>query len=239
MKRIKRIESVINPKTTQDGLDLVVDPLGEKHTCTLVWLAGLGDTGDAWLDFFNTKKSPVPATMRVRLLTAPTVPVTVNKGRPIPSWFDITAMDFNKESINFEEALINAKRIQAVLDEEIAKLDNNSKNVFIGGFSQGCTMALHIRLTTKHQLGGVVGLSGFVFLQTEINEENLQNLKILLCHGLSDVVIPKMMGEKSYQLRGLLGKENVEWKTIPDLGHGANVMTVKYVKEYWNGLLLE
>ena len=239
MKRIERIDSVINSKTTQDGLDLIVDPLGEKHTCTLVWMHGLGDTADGWVDFFNTKKSPIPATMRVRLLTAPTAPVTVNNGLPMPSWFDITAMDFNKESISWEEVQKNAKRIQAVLDEEIAKLDNNSKNVFIGGFSQGCAMALHVGLTTKHQLGGVVGLSGFVFTQTEINEENFQNLKIMLCHGLSDMVIPKILAEKSYQGKGMLEKENVEWKTIPDLGHGANVMTVKYVKEYWNGLLLE
>lgn len=149
-------------------------------------------------------------------------------------------MNLNGEesSINFNDVENNSKSIQTILQEEIEINNNDSTKVFIGGFSQGCAMALHNGLTFNQQLGGIIALSGFAFSKTKINEETFANLKILICHGTSDMVVPLLVAEKTYNKKELLEKENVTWYKIPNLGHGANPSTLKYVAQYWKELNL-
>ena len=49
------------------------------HQSTLIWMHGLGDSALGWVNAF-LQNSPLPPTMKVVLLTAPTVPVTLNMG---------------------------------------------------------------------------------------------------------------------------------------------------------------
>lgn len=69
------------------GSDVYLNPKGQ-HTHTLVFMHGLGDTADGYIDLFMDKSSPTPATMKIVLLTAPTRAVTINMGMKMPSWFD-------------------------------------------------------------------------------------------------------------------------------------------------------
>ena len=41
--------------------------------------------------------------------------------------------------------------------------DDIYKRIFVGGFSQGCAISLLYGLTCKHPIGGVIGLSGYLF----------------------------------------------------------------------------
>jgi phospholipase/carboxylesterase len=62
----------------------------QKHTYTLIWMHGLGDTADGiyivylfilgFLDIFTSNMSPVSSTTKVVLLTAPVSKVTINMG---------------------------------------------------------------------------------------------------------------------------------------------------------------
>lgn len=78
------------------------------------------------------------------------------------SWFDIMGLG---KDIRFDETQVqkSCTRISKVLDEEAALLNNDHSKLFVGGFSQGCCMAIHTALSYPHLIGGVVGLSGFVF----------------------------------------------------------------------------
>ncbi len=62
------------------------------------------------------------------------------------------------------------------------------KRIFVGGFSQGCAIALLYGLTCKNILGGIVGFSGYLFQSFDI--PNLGKLPILLNHGRHDQMIP-------------------------------------------------
>ena len=87
------------------------------------------------------------------------------------SWFDIKAVFHPTKLANTEENF--AKNFdQAELDESADKataliaqevnLLGSPKQVFIGGFSQGCAVALAAYLRHKgSSLGGVVGVGGF------------------------------------------------------------------------------
>jgi predicted esterase len=50
-------------------------------------------------------------------------------------------------------------------------------------------MALHAGLSYEKKLGGIMGLSGFYFTNTEVTTVN-QDLPIFLSHGTIDSMIP-------------------------------------------------
>lgn len=97
-------------------------------------------------------------------------------------------------------------------------------------------MALHIGCTFEKPLGGVIGLSGFAFAQTQINSHNFDSLKIVLSHGTADGVVPLLIAKMSYGLHNLLEKPNVKFIQIPNLGHGANDTVIKIVADYFREL---
>ena len=126
-------------KRGENAQHIYLTPL-EKHTHTLIWMHGLGDTAEGYFDMFeNLQQSPCPKTTKIVLLTAPVRKVTVNFGMQMTSWFDFREFDIRIENfekaISIEEIKENARLITFVIEDEIAQLDGKSKNVFIGGFS--------------------------------------------------------------------------------------------------------
>jgi phospholipase/carboxylesterase len=77
-----------------EGDHLYLEPKGE-HTSTLLWLHGLGDTSQGFLDIFmdGDQFKTVNETTKVVLLQAPTRAVTLNNGMKMPSWYDILSMN--------------------------------------------------------------------------------------------------------------------------------------------------
>jgi phospholipase/carboxylesterase len=73
-----------------------------------------------------------------------------------------------------------------IIEEEIA-LIGDSRKVYVGGFSQGCCMALHA-LKLPKRLGGIIACSGFLFPITEISHENAET-PIFISHGKLDFTI--------------------------------------------------
>jgi phospholipase/carboxylesterase len=90
----------------------------------------------------------IPDYFKIVLLTAPIRAVTINFGMKMTSWFDFKDFDIRpdniEKAISAEEVKESARMINYVLEEEISLLDGKSKNVFIGGFSQGAAMAVHV-----------------------------------------------------------------------------------------------
>lgn len=72
----------------------------DKHTHTLIWMHGLGDTAQGYLDVFTTNITPVPKTTKVILLTAPIRKVTINMGMEMTSWFDFKNFEVNADNFH-------------------------------------------------------------------------------------------------------------------------------------------
>merc|ERR1712210_429122 len=72
------------------ALEVVVVPARGKHTGTVIFLHGLGDTGHGWASSLAEIRSD---NMRVVCPTAPTIPVTLNSGARMPAWFDLISLD--------------------------------------------------------------------------------------------------------------------------------------------------
>jgi phospholipase/carboxylesterase len=185
--------------------DIYLIPKSEEHKETIVWLHGLGDSAEGFVDvFLDDKLNPVRPSTKVILLTAPSNPVTINNNYAMPSWYDIKVMssDSKMRQVSFDERFSrkeineNTARIHSVFDEEIALLNNNPKALFVGGFSQGCAMSLHSGLEYKDVIGGIFGFSGYLF---EITSVKHGKLPINLYHGAVDQMIPLGAAKASYK----------------------------------------
>lgn len=59
-----------------------------------------------------------------------------------------------------DEVKSNAERINQCIAKEAEILGNDFSKVVIGGFSQGCAMALYCGLQYPKKLGAILGFSG-------------------------------------------------------------------------------
>ncbi len=86
-----------------DTKGIILTPI-EEHKHTLVWMHGLGDSAEGFLDFFYNSDPLLPnKNTKVVLLNAPFVAVTCNGGMKMNSWYDIITF---KPSIKVDESSI-------------------------------------------------------------------------------------------------------------------------------------
>lgn len=101
--------------------------------------------------------------------------------------------------------------------------------IIVGGFSQGCAIALLVGLLSRYQgrLGGVMGLSGYLPLQKKTskimgarNEEMKASstTKWFLAHGSRDQLVPKRLF-MSYVEQMKLWEGGVEDRVYEGMGH--------------------
>lgn len=215
---------------TRSNSDIILTPK-EGYDSVLIFMHGLGDSANGYLDFFKEYYRPIPSKMKVILLTAPIASVTINGGARMNSWYDILSFKREKGSISEEDVIKNSSRIQNTIETEAQsnQIKGKYKKIFIGGFSQGCCMALYVFMSFKESLGGVIGLSGLLFPFIELNE-NRKDVPIMLAHGKWDSVIPYQLSQESYQ-RLTEDRFNVKFHTFDD-EHTIEESTMEEMKDF-------
>ncbi|KAI1150331.1 phospholipase/Carboxylesterase [Nemania diffusa] len=200
-----------------------------KHTATVIFLHGLGDTGFGWASAAEgwIRRGKLDEVKWV-LPHAPRMPITAAEGMPMPGWFDIAALNGGIEDIrsNQDEPGLMKTRdyvnslIQAEIDAGIP-----ANRIVVGGFSQGGAMALLTGLTAKVKLAGIVGLSCWLPLDVKfpslVQESDLNHeTPIFMAHGTADGVVPTGLGMLSHEA---LKRQNfpVSMKLYPGMAHSA------------------
>lgn len=184
---------------------------------------------------FSSEETFLPESFRVRLLTAPESPVTLNQGFRCNSWYDIRSLDRSENSFSFEDVLKNSVGIQQVIQEEVDLHNGESSRVFIGGFSQGCAMALHNGLTyEKGVLGGIIGLSGYLFPQTKLQKVIPP---VLLSHGEDDGVVKFSFALESYSRENFVKHPQVTLNQQKNLDHSLDQQTLQVARRFINKLI--
>lgn len=227
--------------------DIIVTPLAE-HKHTLVWMHGLGDSAEGFLEFFYNPEPMLPnKNTKVVLLNAPCVPVTCNGGMKMNSWYDILTFK-PKILVNEESIKENTERIIKRIEEEAKALNGDYSKVFVGGFSQGCCMALNSAILAPFTVGGVIGLSGAAFesLLATINSdkdnsrfgEKKKNLSIFVYHGKADEVITYPHAKESYDLLIASGFQKIQFNDENKLGHSVSPTEIAAIIEYMTKVFL-
>ena len=193
---LKNIFSSSNYIKTESNNLIILLPKNSKPNSTLIFLHGIGDSGEGYLQTFDSPNKPVPQNMKVILPTAPLSYVNINKIE-LNSWFDIKGFT-KEEDINLNDIKKNSESFYKLIEEEAKQYNNEYKKIFLGGFSQGACLSLNIGLNFEKNIGGLIIFSGILFQSLTKNVKNKENLPIYIGHGINDLVINFNLAKYSY-----------------------------------------
>jgi phospholipase/carboxylesterase len=163
---------------------------------TVIWLHGLGDSGNGFAPIVPELKLPEALTIRFIFPHAPVRPVTINNGMEMRAWYDIKSMDFadRADSQGVEES---SELVKQLIEQEIANGIPADK-IILAGFSQGGVIALHLGTRYNQTLAGIMSLSSYMCapekLSSAAHTAN-QQTPIFIAHGQQDDVVPMAMGK--------------------------------------------
>lgn len=216
----------------------LVEPSG-AHTASVIFLHGLGDSGDGWASLMPEMDPLLAASPTVRYILphAPTRPITLNGGMAMPGWFDILGLssDASEDAAGLSAA---AERVEAIMAAEVAA-GIPPERIVLAGFSQGGALALHVALRTSLSLAGCVALSSWLPLRAEYPgalAASAPALKFMMGHGDADQVVPLAWGQASHKALTSLGLD-ARFVTAPGLGHGADPLILREMGAFVNSVL--
>ena len=188
---------------------------GPIPTAAVIWLHGLGATGDDFAAIVPELDLTGCPPIRFVFPHAPSMPVTINGGYVMPAWYDILGMPGQGRE---DETGIrrSAQAVEALIARELVR-GIRPERILLAGFSQGCAMALHTGLRHPQRLGGILALSGYLPLASQLAVERSaanQDIALFMAHGLSDPVVALARAEDSRALLSRLGYQ-VQWHTYP------------------------
>ncbi|PTQ90016.1 alpha/beta hydrolase [Agitococcus lubricus] len=165
-------------------------------TAAVIWLHGLGASGDDFVPIIPELKLPKTLAIRFIFPQAPQIAVTINGGYIMPAWYDITAMNLERE-IDESQLLASSDAIKQLIDREVTR-GIPSERIFLAGFSQGGAVAYHTALTYHRPLGGLLALSTYFATHKHIviHPAN-QHLPIAIFHGIYDSVVNELLGNQA------------------------------------------
>ncbi|CAJ2504563.1 Uu.00g119570.m01.CDS01 [Anthostomella pinea] len=215
-------------------------PAAAKHTATVIFVHGLGDTGHGWASAVeNWRRRQRLDEVKFILPHAPRLPITAAGGMAMPGWFDIAALNGRIEDIRAhqdENGILQTRDyfnglIQAEIDSGIP-----ANRIVLGGFSQGGAMSLFTGLTAKVKLAGIIGLSSWLPLDAKFpnflkEDDQNHDTPILMCHGAVDPVVPTAFGKESYEMLKSQGFK-VTMKMYPGMAHSACLEELDEVESF-------
>ncbi|CAG8595747.1 5156_t:CDS:2 [Paraglomus brasilianum] len=196
---------------------------GPQHTATVFFLHGLGDSGEGWAPAADQIRKAMPHVKFI-LPNAPVRPITINGGYHMPGWFDIFELGHLERMLGAgedEAGILNSMTSISRLIRDEVNSGIPAQRIVVGGFSQGCAIALATSLTSEYKFAGIIGLSGFVPSRNKILSmaaDANKTTPIFLAHGNADEVIPFEIGKMTSELLTSKGY-NVTFKSYPRLGH--------------------
>ena len=207
-----------------------------QPTAAIIWLHGLGASGDDFAAIVPELDLRGCAPIRFVFPHAPSMPVSINNGYVMPAWYDIKNVDLVRQE---DAAGIHASAlaIEALIAHEVAR-GIAPERIVLAGFSQGCAMALHTGLRHSARLAGIMALSGYLPLASTLAAErhtaNAQT-PIYMAHGTADPVVVLPRAEASRQALLALGYP-VQWHTYP-MPHSVHPQEVADISRFLQSVL--
>lgn len=200
--------------TERDGSGTItVSPRNEATQSGLVVIChGLGDTAEGFEDVAEQLAQQMPH-LKFILPTAPTQPVTMNMGMPMPSWYDIVGLD-ERSNENCKGIAESRARLEGILETEHAATGLSYSRMVLAGFSQGAALSLFTGLQLKEKLAGIVVMSGYLPAAKQCKPTFL-DIPIWHGHGTEDPMVVLPMAQKTKQTLESMGVQNYVLETFP------------------------
>lgn len=197
-----------------EPLPAIVQEPDRPARSAVIWLHGLGASGDDFAPIPPELGLPSELAVRFIFPHAPRRPVTINMGMVMPAWYDIKSLDARGQD---EEGIrASARAVEGLIADQIDR-GVPAARIVIAGFSQGGAIAIHTGLRFAQKLAGIMVLSAYLplaeSLAAEMTEANRQT-SVLMAHGLQDPMVPVALAEHSRAHLESLGVP-IEWHTYP------------------------
>lgn len=214
---------------TRKLLDCIELSTAESVEYSVIWLHGLGASGHDFEPIVPELQLLQRPGVRFLFPHAPVRPISVNGGAAMRAWYDISSSDFEERSQDTAGIQDSAQAVNDLVEHEIQR-GVPARQIILAGFSQGGAVALYTGLTSHHQLGGILALSAYLPVQTEVLagiDNSRKALPVFMAHGLHDDVIQLQYAEQS---RSALQASGValEWHTYP-ISHSVSAEEVAHI----------
>lgn len=187
----------------------------------IIWLHGLGDSGPNNMPIRNFFSAPEFASTKWLFPSAPSRPVTCNRGVRMPAWFDLYEIPVTAESRRDEAGILKSvEKVHEMIDKEVAAGTSPNK-IFVCGFSQGGALTLASAILYPKTLGGAAVFSGWMPFDSSFVESISSEAKqtsVIWFHGMSDNVVEFSAGQAGPPLLERAGV-SCQFKAYPHLGH--------------------
>ena len=162
-----------------------------------IFLGGISDVSNLYFDFFKSNNTFIPKGTKIYFLSGPPRQMQFmidyyNYTDPVPAWFNIDSQANLVPANDFTQA---KESLELVLNEidRIKNAENvDYKKIYLGGFSQGAMMTNYIILNSRHELGGYLAFSGYVF------DHDFSSNQVITT--LSDTQKQKLAARKDYHI---------------------------------------
>lgn len=163
------------------------------------------------------------------------------------AWYEPTKFSNQPEQQDPEDEegmLQSVTYVESIIDACVAK-GIPPQRIVLGGFSQGCAMALLTDLTSSKYAGhlaGIVGLMGYLPLCDRLPVLRAKaglpsthgDVPVFLARGKQDQMIPKRIFDQSLKAMNMAGvsASSLESKEYEGLGHSLNGAVLKDLSEF-------
>ena len=210
------------------SLEFVEYAAQSEHKATIIWLHGLGDSGDGFAPVAPQLNLPSELGIRFIFPHAPVQPVTINGGMEMRSWYDIKSIELDKRA-DEQGVRDSAAKVEELINKEIANGIPANK-IILAGFSQGGVVSLHLAPRFEQKLGGVMALSTYMCVpQKFADEAKHTDLNVFMAHGSQDQVVPYDAGRHAFDILTTHNMD-VSWQDYP-MGHqlcGEELMAIRH-----------
>lgn len=213
-------------------LETVEFETGPQPAWTVLWLHGLGDSGEGWAPVAPELPRPGWPDVRFVFPHAPVRAITINNGMRMRGWYDIR--DFQDLANRADEAGVeeSVAQVEALIARE-AERGVPASRLILAGFSQGGAIALAAGLRRREPLAGLIALSTYLPMADRLVREAAPAASaqpVFMAHGTHDPVVPFRGGEMAAARLRTLGFK-IEWHDYP-MAHQACAEEIEAVSAW-------
>ncbi len=206
-----------------------------KVDAAVIWLHGLGASGHDFVPIVPELQLPDHMGVRFIFPHAPSIPITINNGAVMPGWYDILAMDTERE-IDVDQIMLSAQAVVDLIEREISQ-GIASNRIVLAGFSQGGAVVYQAALSYNKPLAGLMAMSTyFATYKTLVAAEANKQIPIHIFHGSHDLMVPEIMAKRALEALNGLGHEPV-YKQYP-MGHEVHPQEIDDISAWLQQLLV-
>lgn len=197
----------------------------------VIWLHGLGDSGNGFAPIVQQLGLPDSMAVRFVFPHAPIIPVTINSGMEMRAWYDIKSLSF-EDRADMEGVQRSAKQVEQLLQKEI---DNGvpAERIILAGFSQGGVITYYLSLRLQQKLAGILTLSTYMCdkdqSRSDWSDVN-KDTPIFASHGAYDEMVPIALGKSAHMNLEEAGY-NATWQQYP-MQHNVHMSQIEDISKW-------